>query len=178
MVMSLWKGLVVELDGRQPLPPLHPSKTYDPTMSADILHAAPEQLVGEAHPSALCVASTRAGLLLWNDDLDAAHTIVQAVHETIGSYWHAILHRREGDYDNAKYWFARVGQHPIFDSLYNQAVHLWPVCASWKTWSPAMFVDIVAEAVSAGEHTDPTADALRKIQVVEMSHLLRYGLSN
>ena len=54
-----------------------------------------------------------AALWLYHDFLDESHRISQSVHGREGSYWHGIMHRREGDYANAKYWFRRVGAHPI-----------------------------------------------------------------
>ena len=58
-----------------------------------------------------------AGLWLMCDFLDESHAISQDIDTPSGSYWHAILHRREPDYSNAKYWFRQVGRHPIFESL-------------------------------------------------------------
>jgi hypothetical protein len=58
-----------------------------------------------------------AGLWLYRDFLDEAHRISQALHSREGSYWHGIMHRREGDFANAKYWFRRAGPHPIHEAL-------------------------------------------------------------
>lgn len=58
-----------------------------------------------------------AGLWLYHDFLDESHAISQDIHTPTGSYWHAIMHRREADYGNAKYWFRRVGRHPVLDEL-------------------------------------------------------------
>src|SRR5262245_3188989 len=46
-----------------------------------------------------------SALWLWHDFLDESHQISQDIDTVSGSYWHAIMHRREPDYGNAKYWF-------------------------------------------------------------------------
>ena len=58
-----------------------------------------------------------AGLWLRFDFLDESHSISQEIKTTTGSFWHGIMHRREPDYENAKYWFHRVGEHPVFAPL-------------------------------------------------------------
>ncbi len=58
-----------------------------------------------------------AALWLLAGDLDASHEISQCIDNSDGSFWHGIMHRREGDFDNAKYWFRRVGSHPVLKSL-------------------------------------------------------------
>ena len=45
--------------------------------------------------------AARALILLWHDHHDAAHGVVQDMETAEASYVHAILHRREPDYDNA-----------------------------------------------------------------------------
>src|SRR5947209_3766436 len=52
------------------------------------------------------------GLWLRFDFLDESHKISQEIETPTGSFWHAIMHRREGDFANSKYWWRRVGKHP------------------------------------------------------------------
>jgi hypothetical protein len=58
-----------------------------------------------------------AALWLWHDHLDRAHAIVQDVYSSTGSFWHAILHRRDGDFSNSRYWYARAAGHPVLAKL-------------------------------------------------------------
>lgn len=54
----------------------------------------------------------------WHDHFDACHELCQAREgQQDADYVHAILHRREGDVSNARYWFRRVGAHPCFAAV-------------------------------------------------------------
>jgi hypothetical protein len=99
-----------------------------------------------------------AAVWLYHDFAEASHAISQEIETPTGSYWHAILHRREPDYDNAKYWFRRVGHHSIFKSLHLEAAQL---AAQHETadvkflrrggdWDAYAFVDFVEEVVGSG----------------------------
>src|SRR5256885_982720 len=47
-------------------------------------------------------AGVLAGLWLWHDFLGESHKIAQSLATPSGSMWHAIMHRREGDFSNSK----------------------------------------------------------------------------
>ena len=53
-----------------------------------------------------CCCLAAAWLLC--DALAASHEISQSVETPAGSFWHGVMHRREGDFGNAKYWFRRA----------------------------------------------------------------------
>ncbi len=130
----------------------------------------------------------RAGLLQIHDFLDASHRQSQSVEgeglHAAGDYWHAIMHRREPDYGNSKYWFRRVGRHPAFDALAERATSILegsagPDSAAWQRrlvtpsgWDPFAFVDL-CEACAADEDV-PLAVAAREVQWQEMRVLLRH----
>ena len=93
----------------------------------------------------------RAGLWLYYNFLDESHRISQELHSPTGSYWHALMHRREPDFSNAKYWFRHVGEHPIYEPLRRAAAELAedapPSCDFLRTqtaWDPFAFVDLCA----------------------------------
>ena len=39
---------------------------------------------------------------------DGAHQLVQEDSSSEGAYLHGVIHRDEGDYSNARYWFSRA----------------------------------------------------------------------
>ena len=97
----------------------------------------PEQLLAPAKIiSREDALLAKAALYLKHGYLDASHKISQQVETPNGSYWHAIMHRKEGDFSNSKYWYRRVGPHPVLLAL-------------GKDFDPLRFVDQSAKGESA-----------------------------
>lgn len=73
-------------------------------------------LDADAPPAGLSPALTA----LWHDakgDWEQAHRVAQDVHDRSGSWVHAYLHRKEGDFSNAGYWYLRAGKPDARDGL-------------------------------------------------------------
>lgn len=94
----------------------------------------------------------QAGLWLYIDQLERAHDIVQGLDSEEGAYWHAIIHRREGDFWNSKYWFRRCGT----------------ISLTVPEYDPVAFVDRVQA------HAGRNEEALVALQRREWSALLDY----
>lgn len=98
----------------------------------------------------------QSGLWLLAGDLDRSHSISQSLPTAEGSFWHGIMHRREGDFGNAKYWFRRVGAHPVIDTLAERAGDRYP--------HGAAFVDACERALR-GDAAE--REACRRVQWLE-----------
>ncbi|MCC6794792.1 MAG: hypothetical protein IT366_06705 [Candidatus Hydrogenedentes bacterium] len=96
--------------------------------------ASPELSSNEA----LC-----AGLWLYVDELDRSHVISQGIEDATGSYWHGIMHRREGDFSNSHYWFHRVGNHPAMKKIDGYDAHRFiDEVEGQHVNSPAALIDL------------------------------------
>lgn len=153
-----------------------------------LLGMTPEQLLIVPVASYPNAAAMLAAMWLWHDALDECHQIVQKspadldpIHPRINqremtetlSFWHAIMHRREGDFSNSKYWYARCASHPLRRSMAsyaNDVLHPLPADKSLLRlvrdgWDPNAFVDLVEQV-----HNQPSdlrhgaAVALQKIE--------------
>lgn len=101
---------------------------------ATLLAAEPSSAAARWVSAVEAPPAMKALLWLYVDGLGAAHAIVQDLPDATGSYLHAVLHRREGDFSNSKYWFRRAGAHPVLSTL--------------AGYDPIAFVD-AAEAAGA-----------------------------
>jgi len=117
-----------------------------------------------------------SGLWLLHDFLDESHSISQGIATESGSFWHGIMHRREGDFSNAKYWFRKVDEHPIYGLLAEQVSELGEELpfAAGADWDPFGFVDACELAVSDG---GSEANSSQRIQQLEWELLLDFCYS-
>ena len=127
----------------------------------------------------------RAAALLYHDHHDAAHDLVQDLTDHDGALIHGILHRREPDYWNAKYWFRRFVAHPAHVALGRRLPSLGtpPACAPLAkeitrpgAFDPFAFVDLV-EAAARRPALDPGVLWLRQVQHAEFEELVAYLLA-
>jgi hypothetical protein len=101
--------------------------------------------------SARAPRGSLAGLYLYFSCRDEAHEIAQADTTAEGSYWHAIVHRQEPDAGNSSYWFHRVGKHPVFPALLEQARAIEAEHPKAKinlsgAWDPIAFIAVCERA--------------------------------
>ncbi|KAF7872499.1 hypothetical protein EAF04_003420 [Stromatinia cepivora] len=97
------------------LPPVSP---HDPTLTSEIASL-------QLHPA------LETALHILNLDLPSAHFLarhMQSAPAFEGMYLHGILHRIEGDYDNARAWYSDVKESEIYSKLWGRGGQ------TWKAW--------------------------------------------
>ncbi len=133
------RALVDRLRARKEPSPLAPKGPRD---------AALNDALGKLAASSVEERSVKSALFLWNDDLAASHALAQEIETQTASYLHGVMHRREPDYENSKYWFKKVGRHPLFPAVHAAALGLLPPefrKAVGKEWDPFRMVDWCAK---------------------------------
>lgn len=126
----------------------------------------------------------QSALYLYLDCFDEAHEIANQQEGTWAGNWlHAIVHRREPDAGNSKYWYARVKAPDLYSALGHEAVALLgavPPKAIEKIahrmtksgcWEPAIFVDL-CEKIRRESPDSPPYRALARLQELEWKTLL------
>jgi len=108
-----------------------------------------------------------AGLYLYFSCLNEAHEIAQNLDNREGMFWHAMMHRMEGDIGNSRYWFHRVPSHPVYPLLQREAELL-----GYRTpgrWDPSGFAGFCESASGTKDE-----DLAKRVQLAEWQLLFDY----
>ena len=182
--------VIEKLEAGNPLPTLVPQKAWSTELTDALASTSVDELFhGESLKNNTFGDAIKSGLLLWNDALDESHNISQGLENQTGSYWHGIMHRREPDYSNAKYWFGRVGTHPIFPQVREQALailketpnpsdalaRIAQTIETEENWDAYQFIDWCQAAEGA---SDDVTRFLQQVQAEEIKLLLAYSYRN
>lgn len=139
------KDIAETLLARSPLPSLRPEGVWSPDFRTAIKAADTSDYI-------------QATLHLLNDDLESAHLIAQKHEEPNGNLIHAIVHRREGDFGNSRYWLKRTGKHSIYTKIMDV----------YNDWTPEQFVHWCEEAPRE------KVKWLQEVQAYELRSLLTH----
>lgn len=127
-------------------PLLPPSKPTDPSLT-------------DAISSLYLHPALEAALHILNDDLPSTHFLVrhmEAAPAYEAMYLHGILHRIEGDYDNARAWYRDVKSSAVFQNF-------------WKKEKEALeFIDQIEGFVKQrqGSQKDLETQSLEEVKAV------------
>ncbi|KAG0699608.1 hypothetical protein DFH29DRAFT_40263 [Suillus ampliporus] len=104
---ELWSSPVVEtLFARSPPAPLSPKGIWRQDLTAQINELP-------ANPN------VKAVLHLLNDDFNGCHELTQTQEgNPYADHLHSIVHRREPDYENSKYWIARFSHEHLPEEMH------------------------------------------------------------
>lgn len=108
-----------------------------------------------------------SGLWLLHGQLDDSHEISQSIKTPEGSFWHAIMHRLEGDFWNSKYWYRNVGPHLVIDRVQTKF---------GADQYPESFVD---DCETFANHSDPSVqNRIAEIAIEEWCQLFSFCFEN
>ncbi|BFZ62333.1 hypothetical protein YB2330_003426 [Saitoella coloradoensis] len=151
--------------------------TFDDILKTLLSRSPPPPLCHPPHPYSLSLRTSisalqldprvEIGLHILNDDLYSAHFLCRHMQgELTGDWWHGILHRIEGDYENARCWYDDI-KHPML-----REVHV----------DPKGFVDGI-ESVKAHPNSPMPAgkelkryEELRKKSLEEVKTVLQWAV--
>jgi hypothetical protein len=121
----------------------------------------------------------KASLFLLFDCFEQSHQIAQEQEGFFGNWLHAMVHRREPDAENSKYWYQRVrppeGVFPeigkrvlslMEENRVGELAKLRKGIEASKQWEPKIFVDLTTQ-FGQGTPLDPPVRQLAEVQRTE-----------
>ncbi|MBV9128359.1 MAG: hypothetical protein JO117_09765 [Verrucomicrobia bacterium] len=126
---------------------------------------------------AALVPLVRAALFYFLNALPESHAILQKAEGDVAAYWHGMVHRREGDFDNARYWMRRAGEQPTFAELHARAADGSPNMARQMSWDPFLFINLCEQFRFGADDLRAEVVALGRAEFdVMFSYLWRHAV--
>ncbi|MBO7744665.1 hypothetical protein I8J29_10685 [Paenibacillus sp. MWE-103] len=179
------------LENRQSLQALMPKRVWDAALDERIAEL-PLALSTAPQADRPALIALKAGLHLLNESLGASHAYAQEIEDdATGCYWHGIMHRMEGDFSNANYWFRMAGAHPAMQRLQDRAAD-WvrngtvlsdvpegairdglAEIARRTRWNASAFTGLV-QLQESGRSAEDARGALEYVQHLELAELFAH----
>lgn len=102
-----------------------------------------------------CLLETASEALIWLRVglIQRAHEMVQDASTGVQAYIHGMIHRLEGDYWNAKYWFRNAGRNTV-----GQIIERTHVLETTSTFDPSLLVDRLEQFHRSHKLARPTQE--------------------
>ncbi len=151
-------------------------------LPVETLNRRLEALLAQTPRTRAAQDAMRGLVLLWHDHLAAAHALVRGLENPDGRLLHGIMHRREPDYGNAKYWFRRAGSHRCYPPLAERLTAALAEAGEPElnrrlfprgVWDPFGFVDL-CEAAASLTPDHPRVARLQEVQRLEFEVLAEH----
>lgn len=117
------------------------------------------------------LALLRGALFYFHGALGDAHREFAKEDGEAAAYWRGMVHRREGDFENARHWMRRAGELPVFLEMQGRAGDHSPHMTRQPAWDPFLFT-MLCEQFKFGE-TAYKAE-IAHLQKVEFAVLFDY----
>ena len=144
------------------------------------LREAPDAAILGDRPAAdpALVPLLRAALFYFHNALPDSHEILNKASGDPAAYWHGMVHRREGDFENARYWMRRAGEQPTFAELHSRASDGSPNMRRQSGWDPFLFINLCEQFRFGADELRQEIVALQRAEVdVRFSYLWRHAVS-
>lgn len=168
---------------------IYPSGRFPPLICQSRNHNSPvieslrEMRLDDLFPKPIknpqMARGAHAGLFLLSSGWEESHQMAQELDTLEGWYWHGLVHRCEPDWSNARYWFRRVGQHPVYKKL--NLDFLSRLSGEHQElegkgnpdrWDPFLFIDLCQMCET--KRLEGWRQDLEVVQFQEMRALLQY----
>lgn len=140
-----------------------------PFYASENTSGAHSEEVGELLSLVPCLAGTVWEALIWLriSKIHRAHELVQDASTGVQAYIHGMIHRLEGDYWNAKYWFRNAGRNTV-----DQVVQTINAPEKTELFDPYLLVDRLEQFHRASKLARPPRECSGNVEELAIARAL------